>query len=339
MKKRILITGATGTVGKEVLKQLFKKRTYEITVLCRDSARTRKCLKPYKNDVHIVHAELAQKEALQALAGPFDIVIHLAAIIPPLANENKMVTFAINHLGTKYLVEHIETTSPDAFFMFSSSVAVYGDRLKSPNIAVNDSLPEQEYDFYAQSKVKAEKAVKGSKLDWTIFRLSGIMGVNNHKMSGVMFFMPLETRMEIATPEDAARAFVNGIECKEKLTSRVFNLGGGETCRTTYGEFLENNFELRGLGKLNFPPKTFAEKNYHCGDFVDGDELEEIARFRSHTLEDYYAMNERAVPFLLKIITSILKRPIKYFIRRQSLPLLAFKTKDQKLMDRFFEYE
>ena len=37
------------------------------------------------------------------------------------------------------------------------------------------------------------------------------MGVNNYKMSGLMFYMPLETRMEIATPEDVGRAFVNGL--------------------------------------------------------------------------------------------------------------------------------
>jgi len=336
MKKHILITGATGTVGKEVLKQLFKTHAYKITVLCRDSARNRKCLKPYKNDVHVVHAELAQKEGLLALTGPFDVVIHLAAVIPPMANENKMLTLAINHLGTKRLVEHIEATSPGAFFMFSSSIAVYGDRLNSPNISVTDSLPVQEDDFYAQSKVKAEQAVKDSKLDWTIFRLSGIMGVNNHKMSGIMFFMPLETRMEIATPEDAARAFVNGIECQKALSHRVFNLGGGEACRTTYKAFLEKNFEIRGLGRLNFPPKTFAEKNYHCGDFIDGHDLEMITRFRKHTLEDYYRMNEESVPQLVKFLTHLFRGVIKYFLKRYSLPLRAYKSQDPKLLDRFF---
>jgi len=336
MKKSILITGATGAVGKEVLKQLFEEQAYEITVLCRDSTRTRKYLRPYKNDIHIVHADLARKEALLALVGSYDVVIHLAAIIPPMANENKTLTFAINHLGTKHLVEHIMATSPGAFFMFSSSIAVYGDRLKSPNIAVTDSLPEQEDDFYAQSKVEAEKVVKGSKLDWTIFRLSGIMGVNNHKMSGIMFFMPLETRMEIATPEDAARAFGNGIECQEKLSNRVFNLGGGEACRTTYKAFLEKNFEIRGLGRLNFPPKTFAEKNYHCGDFIDGHDLEMITRFRKHTLEDYYRMNEESVPQLVKFLTHLFRGVIKYFLRLYSLPLRAHKSQDPKLLDRFF---
>jgi len=336
MKKSVLITGATGAVGKEVLKQLFKEGVYELTVLCRDSARTRKCLKPYRGDIHIVHADLARKEELLALAGPFDIVIHLAAIIPPLANKSKIVTLAINHLGTKSLVEHIEATSPDAFFMFSSSIAVYGDRLKSPNIAVTDALPEQEYDFYAQSKVKAEQAVKGSKLDWTIFRLSAIMGINNHKMSGVMFHMPLETRMEIATPEDTARAFINGIECQKALSNRVFNLGGGEACRTTYKAFLEKNFEIKGLGRLNFPPKTFAEKNYHCGYFIDGHDLEMITRFRKHTLDDYYRMNKESVPQLVKFLTHLFRGVIKYFLRRYSLPLRTHKNQDPKLIDRFF---
>jgi len=337
MKKHILLTGATGTVGKEALKQLCASEAYDISVLCRDSSRNRKILNPYMDRITLLAIDLANPGDMEKLNGTFDAVIHLAAVIPPLADEEPELTRKVNYQGTKSLIERLELISPNTFFMYSSSIAVYGDRLKTPNISVQDTLPEHEEDVYAQSKLDTEPIIRQSKLDWTIFRLTAIMGVKNHKMTGLMFHMPLETRMEICMPEDTARAFTNGIECRAQLSKRIFNLAGGPSCRTTYEEFLGINFRINGLGAVDFPPKTFAEKNFHCGDYIDGDDLENITHFRKHSLEDYIRLNEEAVPGIQKIFASLLKGPIKYFMRRQSLPLKAYRGKDKELMERFFE--
>ena len=47
---------------------------------------------------------------------------------------------------------------------------------------------------------------------------------------------------------------------KEIAQNKVFNLAGGPSCRTSYEEFLGINFRMNGLGKVDFPPKTFAER-------------------------------------------------------------------------------
>ena len=151
--------------------------------------------------------------------------------------------------------------------------------------------------------MKVKKRRKNSSLDWTIFRLTAILGVNNHKISGLMFHMPLRTPMEISTPSDAARAFVYGLNYKSQLSKRIFNLGGGDSCRTTYEELLKKTFKINGLGMLSFPKKTFAEKNFHCGYMVDSDILEDILHFRRHTLADYYRLNREAVPAIRKFLT------------------------------------
>ena len=49
--------------------------------------------------------------------------------------------------------------------MYSSSIAVYGDRLDSPMIIVHDELPIHEEDAYAKSKVQAEHYLKISNAD------------------------------------------------------------------------------------------------------------------------------------------------------------------------------
>ena len=336
MKKSILITGATGTVGKEALKQLCENGNYHISVLCRKSSKNIKALKPYLNHIKLISIDLTREQDFEKLNETFDVVIHLAAVIPPLADEEPELTHKVNFLGTKYLLNRLEKISPNCFFMYSSSIAVYGDRLNSPNISVTDQLPEHEEDVYAQSKLDTEPIIMASKLEWTIFRLTAIMGVKNHKMTGLMFHMPLSTPMEICMPEDTARAFTNGVEKRDQLKNKVFNLAGGPSCRTSYEEFLGINFRINGLGKVDFPPKTFAEKNFHCGNYIDGDDLENITHFRKHSLEDYIRLNEEAIPGIQKFFASLLKRPIKYFMRRQSLPLKAFKTQDKELMERFF---
>jgi hypothetical protein len=148
--------------------------------------------------------------------------------------------------------------------------------------------------------------------------------------------MPIDTPMEITTPSDAARAFVNGLERKKMLSKKVFNLGGGKYFRTSYRELLAENFKINGLGKLNFPEKTFAEKNFHCGYMMDSDELEDILQYRKHTLSDYYHLNREAVPIVRKFLTIPFRWLIKFFLRQMSEPLRAYKRNNKKEMQKFF---
>lgn len=164
-----------------------------------------------------------------------DAVIHLAAIIPPLADEDPGLARKVNVEGTGLLIDHIERTSPGAFFLYSSSVSVYGDRVENPDIRVTDDLKISEGDEYGQTKLEAESIIQSSNLSWSVFRLAAIMG--NHKISRLMFHMPLETSLEICTPEDTARAFVHALSAQDRLEYRIFNLGGGKQCRSSYREF------------------------------------------------------------------------------------------------------
>ena len=336
MIKNILLTGASGGIGFEVFQQILEGKQYSISVFIRESKKNIKRFEPYSHQINIIYGDLTNGEDLIKICEPYDAVIHLAAIIPPIAYKCQAKTYKVNVVGTQLLLRHIESYCPNAFFMFSSSVAIYGDRLKNHEIRVSDPLHEDDSDFYVQSKINAEKLVEQSKLEWTIFRLTAILGVNNHKITGLMFHMPLDTPMEITTPSDAARAFVNGLEKKPMLVKKTFNLGGGAAFRTTYRELLAENFKINGLGELNFPDKTFAEKNFHCGYMMDSDDLEHILHFRKHTLIDYYRLNKEAVPVIRKYLTIPFKGLIKFFLRQMSEPLRAYKSNDSKELERFF---
>ena len=337
-RKKVLLTGASGTIGFEVLKQLFEhSELYDITVFDLKTYRSKRKFAPYKKSIHIVYGNIFNERDLLKIGAGQDVVIHLAAIIPPLADEKPTLSYQVNTTGTEKLIGFLELKSPNAFFLYSSSVSVYGDRLETPWIKIDDPLIPSARDEYAQTKIEAEDIIKGSKLDWSIFRLAAIMG--GHKMSKLLFHQPLKTSLEIATPTDTARAFLNAIEKQEHLSKRIFNLGGGATCRMLYDRFLSRSFEINGLGALDFLPKSFAEKNFHCAYYEDGELLNDILNFRKDTMETYFEKEKRKVPALRKFIVSILKKPIKKYLQSQSEPLIAHRTQDKEMIAHFFKTE
>lgn len=331
---RVLLTGASGGVGHEVLRQLHSSGKYKITVFDLKSSTAVKLFAKYKSEVEIIYGDISKKEDLKTACVEKDVVIHLAAVIPPLADERPKLAYTVNVTGTENLINALEEYSPGAFLIYSSSISVYGDRVADPNIRVSDPLTPSPRDEYALTKIEAERLIKQSALDWTIFRLCAIMG--RHKISKLMFHQPLNTSFEIATLEDSARAFVHAINHQAELSGKTFNLGGGAACRTTYDEFLKRSFDIAGLRKFDFAPESFADKNFHCGFYADGDELEDILHFRKDTMDSYYEKEKAKVPAALKLLVSLLSRPIKRYLQNQSEPLKALKTNDTKDIQHYF---
>lgn len=332
--KSILLTGASGTVGYEVLKQLLEYPDYSITVFDKKTKDSINKLDVFKNRFNIHYGDITDISEVEKIAHNQDYVIHLAAIIPPVADDNPKLAKEVNTEGTRNLVKMLEIYSPSTFFIYSSSISVYGDRLENPYIKVGDPLDPSPGDTYAVTKIDAEKIIRNSKLNWTIFRLAAIMG--GPKMSKLMFHQPLKTSLEIATPQDTARAFVKAINKQTELSKRIFNLGGGEACRTDYRGFLERSFQISGLGKLSFPENAFASQNFHCGFYDDGDELENILHFRRHGLDDYFEMEKEKFSNFKKFGASLLRYPIKQHLLRQSEPLQALRENNGRLKKQFF---
>ena len=337
-KTKILLTGASGNVGYEALKQLAaQKERFDITVFDLKTPKSEKLFAKYKNDARFFYGDLTNPEDSVEACKNIDFVIHLAALIPPAAYQNKALTEKINADGTRNLLANIEKYSPNAFFAYSSSVATYGDRLEDIYIKVTDPLKPSMGDYYAETKIMAEKAVRESRLRWTIFRLSAIMGAGNHKISGLMFLMPLNTPVEITTPEDTARAFVNAIDHQSELDGKIFNLGGGEKNRVIYRDLLEKSFEIYGLGKLNFPEHAFANYNYHCAYYADSDDLENIVRFRRDTMATYFEKVKASVSGIQRFFTQLAAPVIKKNLLKKSEPWNAYQEQNREKMKLYFK--
>jgi nucleoside-diphosphate-sugar epimerase len=335
--KRVLLTGASGTVGKEVLSQLYENRgEIEITVFDIESKKTRSLYDKFKKNIEVVYGDISDKKDTRKVCENKDIVIHLAAIIPPQADKFPELAEAVNIRGTKNIIECIEELSPEAYLIYSSSISVYGDRNTNPWIKTSDKLIPSDRDEYARTKIEAENIILDCKLNWTIFRLTAIMGTDNHKPSSLMFHMPLDTQLEIATPKDTGRAFVNALSHLDELSKKIYNLGGGEQCRISYKDFLTRSFEIFGLGRLDFHDNSFAKRNFHCGYYEDGNILNEILDFRRDTIEDYFKNLKKSISPVRKITTSVFGKIIKHSLQKQSDPLEAIITNNKPEIEHFF---
>jgi nucleoside-diphosphate-sugar epimerase len=337
---KVLITGASGAIGLEAVRQFQAKgQLANISVFARDSKKNRKLFREFGDQLNVIYGDITDAEATKKAVNGHDLVIHLAALIPTVEDSNDAWVHQVNVGGTENVVRAMEELTPDALLLFSSSVAIYGDRLKDPYIKVGDPLMGQEYDNYSKTKVEAEEIIENSKLNWSIFRLSAIMGIGNHKLNKLMFEVPVDTPMEITTVRDTARAFVHAIEREDQLKHKTFNLGGGEKCRVTFGEFMERAFNAFGMGKFNFPRYTFAEKNFHCGYYADGDDLEEILKFRTDDMDSYFERFDASVPKVQRALTRPVAGPVKFFLAKISEPRKAYKRGDKKMMEYYFEME
>ncbi len=312
---KVLLTGGAGSVGYYTLLELLKQN-HEVTLLDLKNKRTTKKLKKFKNKINIIWGDVRNYELMESLIRGKDAVIHLAAIIPPLSDTSHELTKEVNFGGTKNIVDAISKVNKNCFLLFSSSISIYGDRLKNYNIKVTDPLIKEGKDYYASMKKEAEKYIVESNINYSIFRLTAIM--DKPKPNPLMFHMPLETKLEISTGKDTGIALVNSLNHIKELNKKIFNLGGGFKSRTIYKDFLKESFKRMGLNYKYLNEDYFAKSDFHCGYYIDGDKLNDIINFQNDTLEDYYNYLEKNVNLIQKTITKLLSKQIVKKINNSS---------------------
>jgi NADH dehydrogenase len=149
---KVFVTGATGFVGEEIVRQLHQTR-YSVRMLvrdkCPDEARERTGA-----EIHV--GDILDVESLQGALKGVDAVIHLVGLISEFGES----TFENVHVcGTRNIVAAAREQDVKRF----AHMSALGTR---PNAVSR----------YHRTKWKAEEIVRGSGLDYTIFRPSLIFG-------------------------------------------------------------------------------------------------------------------------------------------------------------------
>ena len=168
---KILLTGATGFLGKIIVKVLSKENS--IFSLSRSSGLY----------------QVALENGVPNFEEKFDLVVHAAgkAHSMPKSELEKKQFHNVNVVGTDNLLRGLEKSGIPEQFVFISSVSVYGQE-RGINIDEEHSL--QAKDAYGLSKIEAEALVmewcKKNNIICTILRLPLIVGENPPGNLGAM---------------------------------------------------------------------------------------------------------------------------------------------------------
>jgi uncharacterized protein YbjT (DUF2867 family) len=216
----ILLTGATGTVGKALL-PLLVERGDDIRALVRDPRR----LGRHRVDVRIVLGDLGEmgdaRTRRQALRG-VDTVIHLAAAIRDQPNAK---VEELNGLATARLLRTAEQAGVERFIFFSAIGATEFQRTR-----------------FFRAKALAEDAVSNSELATTVFSPSIVYErddpwVTLTRRLALFPALPLIGRADaVYEPiwaQDVGRCVVAELE-RDGTNDRRYELAGPE--RLTYEE-------------------------------------------------------------------------------------------------------
>ena len=311
---KVLLTGAFGNVGLSTLEELIKKG-YKVRVFDIKTKDNLRISKKYKGRVEIIWGDIRRQEDVEKAVKGQDVVIHIAAIIPPLADKNPKFAEEVNVGGTLNVIRALEKQSNKSKLIFTSSIAVYGDRRESPLITPMDKPNPNPDDEYAKQKLKCEDLIRQAKVEWVIFRLTYIVSPDKLKMEPLMFRMPLDTYIEICHTKDVGLALSNAVE-NDEIWGKILHIAGGEKCRITYREYLKKMFELFGLGRDFLPEEAFSKDNFHCG-FMSTADSQKLLNYQRYTLDDYFKEVEEKFRFK-RCFIRLFKPIIRIYILRKS---------------------
>jgi nucleoside-diphosphate-sugar epimerase len=160
----ILLTGASGFLGKLILEE-FKKTQSPVITVGRSHSNTISC------DLSVQIPVLPAVETVVHAAGK-------AHVVPRTLSE-KTSFYNINVEGTRHLLTALEKNISLKRFIFISSVAVYG---VTEGLEINEETPLVAEDPYGKSKIMAEDLVKNwckeRNIAYYILRLPLVAGEN-----------------------------------------------------------------------------------------------------------------------------------------------------------------
>jgi nucleoside-diphosphate-sugar epimerase len=262
---KILVTGATGFVGSQLVKYLASQGKYAIRVLARKTSR----LDDLKNlnNVEICYGDVNDFDSLKRAIDGIEAVIHLVSLIGESGKREDF--FRVNVEGTRNLLEVCKDLKLKRFVHISSLSVITGYKDHDGTKEDAPYLPTGEN--YADSKIEGEKLVldygRKYELPITILRAGFIYGpgdrlflptvIQNLKEGKVILIDQGKKLLNLTYVDNLIEAIELSLE-KEKAIGEIFNITDGE--KISKKQFF---FKVSNLMKISPPTKSipfFAAK-------------------------------------------------------------------------------
>lgn len=177
----VLVTGATGFVGRSLVHQL-RKLNCHIKVLAREGSAADTLASNYQAE--LVHGNILAKTAVQTACENVTHVFHLAGRGQSGESARSAeATRQINVNGTKLLAEAAANAPDLKRFLHLSTIAVHGNITNGPAVETADFSAKSSYEL---SKLEAERWLTNfatqNQLPLTVLRPCAIVGPGDQRL-------------------------------------------------------------------------------------------------------------------------------------------------------------
>ena len=271
---RVLLTGPFGNIGSHTTAELIRQG-HQVHAFDLRTPRTEKVARRFTGQIEIQWGDIRDTEAVRAAVQDREAIVHLAAILPPLSDEQPAEAKQVNVGGTRNLIEAAKAQAKPPKFFLASSFDLFGHTVdQPPPRRVTD--PVQETDEYTRDKIACEALIKQSGLEYVIERFCDVPDVK--EPHPIMFRIPLDQRFEVIHGDDVALAIVNTLKTPE-VWGQTLLIGGGPRCQIRYRDYLYGMLDALGIGPL--PEKAFGTAPY-CTDWVDSEYSQRLLQYQRH---------------------------------------------------------
>jgi len=154
---RVLVTGATGFVGRHLIARLLADPDIEVRALARSDRRVSEVLTPKNDRLQVVAGDIMDPDAVAAACHGVDVVIHAAALCPTKYRKDHAPEDyrRVNVDGTREVARAALRLGVQRFVLVSSTAAMGAptDELVSEETFCHPTSP------YGLSKLAAENAL------------------------------------------------------------------------------------------------------------------------------------------------------------------------------------
>ncbi len=273
---------------------------WQVTATDLPTAENRKAFSRHRRTPRLAArwADLTQEWEVAALLRDIrpDVVVHLAAVIPPTCYAAPQVARAVNVDSVRLLADASARAARQPRFVLASSMAVHGSRNPHRDLGLlTPETPIAPSDNYGQHKAEAEAIVRESGLDFVILRLAGVLTVSPRTAGGsdtLQFsaLLPADGRLQTVDVRDVATAFAAAAEAP--VVGETFLIGGDASHRRIQGDVGGEMVAAMGLAgaiPTGRPGDPEDDAAWFATDWMDTAAAQAKLRFQHHSWQDMIA--------------------------------------------------
>ncbi|MCB0948082.1 MAG: NAD(P)-dependent oxidoreductase [Mycobacterium sp.] len=326
MSGTVLVTGGFGLVGSATVKRLADLGRRVVVADLKTPANL-KSADTLPAGVTVQWADLTDADSTSQMVSAVapEVIIHLAAMIPPPIYKNRALARRVNVDATATLVGIAEAQTRAPRFVHASSNAVFG--VRNPYRAAGPltaDMPMRHCDLYSAHKAEAEAIVRDSSLEWVVLRLGGVLSVDPRAMKfnlDALYFesaLPSDGRLHTVDVRDVAWAFAAATTAD--VAHEILLIAGDDSHRVLQGDVGRALAAARGLkngmpeGRKGNPD---SDDDWFITDWMDTARAQEALGFQHYSWQamlDEAARRAGPSKYLLRTAAPL----VRVILRRRS---------------------